>query len=156
MPANILYLSGDITPEQAELINAHIYNGFTGTLIINSQGGDVYSALAIYDALRYSGKMNTAGTGVVGSAATLVLLGGQKRFASENTRFLIHPPVLLSNPSSSLERQEREFMHRLTAQLFARHTRLEEKEAHRFLSDQMFFGIERAEEIGLIEGLLKI
>jgi ATP-dependent protease ClpP protease subunit len=151
MPEPILFLAGDITPEIAENITEYIYRGFTGTLLINSAGGDVYSALAIYDALLRSGEVNTAGTGLVASAANIVLLGGKQRFATPNTRFQIHSPVLLAPASSSVEKEERDAIHQITEQLFAQRTRLTPDEAKELLSKESFFGFKRAKEIGLIQ-----
>lgn len=152
MAEPILFLTGDITPEAAEKITFQIYRGFTGTLLVNSAGGDVYSALAIYDALRHSGQVNTVGTGLVGSAANLVLLGGKQRFATPNTRFQIHSPVLLNAAPSSAEEEERDAIHQITEQLFVQRTRLSPDEVKQLLMRESFFGSKRAQEIGLIEG----
>jgi ATP-dependent Clp protease protease subunit len=62
-------------------------------LYINSQGGQVTSALAIYDTMQYvKADISTICIGVAASAATLLLAAGQKgkRFILPNGEVLIH------------------------------------------------------------------
>lgn len=65
--------------------------------IINSPGGSVYHALALYDriaALKDIGvKTEAYVEGMAASAASMVVLQAiQKRYATENSRFLVHEP----------------------------------------------------------------
>jgi ATP-dependent protease ClpP protease subunit len=61
------------------------------TVEINSLGGDVFAALAIYNALRASGKeITTRVMGVAASAAALVFLAGSKRVMPDNTMLMVH------------------------------------------------------------------
>ena len=63
------------------------------TLIIDSTGGDVYSALAIYDQIKCSvAPVITIGKRVVMSAAVLLLAAGEKsfRYIYPNTTVMIH------------------------------------------------------------------
>lgn len=63
------------------------------TVEINSPGGDVFAASAMYNALRASGKNITAKVmGVAASAASLVLMAGDKRVMPKNTFVMIHNP----------------------------------------------------------------
>lgn len=63
------------------------------TIEINSPGGDVFAATAMYNALRASGKTITAKVmGVAASAASLVLMAGDKRVMPKNTFVMIHNP----------------------------------------------------------------
>lgn len=70
-------------------INSKVYNVY-----INSLGGHVGDALAIYDhiiELRGKGKkVKTYGKGIVASSATLVLLAGEEPEMSENSWFMMH------------------------------------------------------------------
>lgn len=64
-------------------------------LLISSPGGHVESGDAIHDVVRFiAAPVNMIGTGWVASAATHIYLAAPKerRFATENTRFLIHQP----------------------------------------------------------------
>jgi len=75
--------------EQLETLNAQVYNVY-----INSGGGMVTDAMAIHDLIkdyRANGKrVNTRGRGIVGSAATYILMAGDEPELSENSWFMIH------------------------------------------------------------------
>lgn len=64
-------------------------------LFIKSDGGDLIDYLAVYDLLRLCSqagkKVTTIGVGDVASSAIVAFLGGDKRLATENTLFLVHP-----------------------------------------------------------------
>lgn len=62
---------------------------------INSPGGSVYDALAIYDTMQYiTNDVQTVGIGVQASAAAFLLSSGTKgkRFALPNATVMIHQP----------------------------------------------------------------
>lgn len=64
-------------------------------VLVTSPGGHVESGDAIHDVVRFiRAPVNMIGTGWVASAATHLYLAAPKerRFATENTRFLIHQP----------------------------------------------------------------
>lgn len=78
----------DIT---ADNLMAAINNG--QNIIIDSYGGDLYESWKIYDRIRLSDKKPTIGViGVCASAAIQILLAAETRWASENSRGLIHNP----------------------------------------------------------------
>lgn len=62
---------------------------------INSPGGSVYDAMAIYDTMQYvTNDIQTVGIGVQASAASFLLSSGSKgkRFALPNATVMIHQP----------------------------------------------------------------
>lgn len=62
---------------------------------INSPGGSVYDALAIYDTMQYvTNDVQTVGIGVQASAAAILLSSGTKgkRFLLPNSTVMIHQP----------------------------------------------------------------
>ncbi|WP_107314309.1 head maturation protease, ClpP-related [Burkholderia metallica] len=60
---------------------------------INSMGGDVFDAFAIYNALRrYSGKVKGRVDGVAASAASLILMACDTIEMPSNARLMIHNP----------------------------------------------------------------
>lgn len=64
-------------------------------LFINSSGGDVYSTLAIFDAIQYvRADISTIAIGVAISTASLLLGGGTrgKRLSMPNSRIMVHQP----------------------------------------------------------------
>lgn len=64
-------------------------------LFINSPGGDADAGFAIYDMMRFvKPKIKAVCTGVVASAAVIILLGARKenRYSLPSARILIHQP----------------------------------------------------------------
>lgn len=64
-------------------------------LYINSPGGSVYDALAIYDTIQYvTNDVQTVGIGVQASAAAFLLSSGTKgkRFLLPNSTVMVHQP----------------------------------------------------------------
>lgn len=60
---------------------------------INSPGGDVFEAIAIYNALaRFPGRVTVHVDGVAASAATLVAMAGNRTLVAENAMFMVHRP----------------------------------------------------------------
>jgi ATP-dependent Clp protease, protease subunit len=69
-------------------------NGDSIRVEINSPGGDVFAALAMYNALRASGKqVTTAVMGVAASAASVLMLAGDTREMPNNTFVMVHSPM---------------------------------------------------------------
>ena len=63
---------------------------------VDSPGGNVYSGFAIFDVIRFiKPPVKIIGTGLVASAAALILLAAKKqnRFALPNSHYLIHQPL---------------------------------------------------------------
>lgn len=101
-----LYLSGTIAEENwtAETFQRELDWYENGnevddiTLIINSRGGDLYQASAMYDALSKCKKKVTARIyGVCGSAATLIACAAKEIYMAPNATWFIH------NPSGAVE-----------------------------------------------------
>jgi ATP-dependent Clp protease, protease subunit len=64
------------------------------TLSINSPGGSVFDGIAMYNALRNSGKKITCRVlGVAASAASFVAMAGDKIIMPENAYMMIHNPI---------------------------------------------------------------
>jgi ATP-dependent Clp endopeptidase proteolytic subunit ClpP len=67
--------------------------GDTINLSINSPGGDVFAGVAIYNALRSSGKkVNVKVLGLAASAASLIAMAGDEIEMPENAMMMIHNP----------------------------------------------------------------
>ncbi len=80
------------------------------TLVINSEGGAVYNALAIYDAMKHlcGTVIRTVGIGKVMSAATLLLAAGDPghRYVTPNCRLMLH--MISSGSHGALEDLEKD------------------------------------------------
>jgi ATP-dependent Clp protease protease subunit len=97
----IIFLGEDVNPHTANIIIAQLLfldNERPGKdiyMYINSPGGSVYDALAIYDTMQYvKADIQTVGIGVQASAAAVLLSSGTKgkRFLLPNSTVMIHQP----------------------------------------------------------------
>jgi ATP-dependent Clp protease, protease subunit len=97
----IIFLGDDVNEHTANIIVAQLLfldNESPGKdiyLYINSPGGSVYDALAIYDTMQYvKSHIQTVGIGVQASAAAFLLSSGEKgkRFILPNATVMIHQP----------------------------------------------------------------
>jgi len=97
----IIFLGSDVNETTANLIVAQLLflqaeNSKKDIfLYINSPGGSVYDALAIYDTMQYvTNDIQTVGIGVQASAAAFLLSSGAKgkRFVLPNATVMIHQP----------------------------------------------------------------
>lgn len=69
---------------------------------VNSPGGDVFDAFAIYNALRrYAGKVTARIDGVAASAASLVAMAGDQIVMPENAMLMIHNPWTVAAGSAA-------------------------------------------------------
>lgn len=127
-----LYLSEEIDDAITDNIikGFHLLDNTEGTiwLQINSPGGDCSSMRAIYDAMRSChNDVHTLGTGVVCSAACLLLVGGDKRYVTENCWFMAHEGQSgIDDDSTTLilsKAQVYKKMDKQWAKLMAKHTK---------------------------------
>lgn len=64
---------------------------------INSGGGDVFAAVAIYNQLKtYGGKVTTRIDGLAASAATIIACAGEQVIMPSNALFMIHNPAMFA------------------------------------------------------------
>lgn len=74
------------------------------TIYINSDGGSLSDALAIYDCIRYiESPVITVATGVCASAAILILSAGDLRLATQHCLFFYHQAIM---PGQSIGSKE--------------------------------------------------
>jgi ATP-dependent Clp protease protease subunit len=97
----IIFLGTDVNEASANIIVAQLLFLQSEdpkkdiSIYINSPGGSVYDALAIYDTMQYlSNDIQTVGIGVQASAAAFLLSSGAKgkRFILPNSTVMIHQP----------------------------------------------------------------
>jgi len=144
-------------------------------LTINSGGGSVFDALAIYDFLKNSNyTVNVKIEGLAASAATIIALSGDnKPVMTENSFFMIHnawmPVVSMSGMNSDeireyteeLEKQA-ELMDKINlklAKIYSNTTGVELSEIQSMMANETWLTAEEAKEynfIGEIEGAMAI
>ena len=103
-------LTGDINATNCQGL-IHFFNSQiidqnytdTFTVYLSSIGGDIDSAIRVYDFLKsVPNKVHTIGFGQIDSAAITVMLSGDRRTALENTRFRFHEPTYYMQQADSV------------------------------------------------------
>ena len=96
-----ILISGEIDKKMAEMVVSQLLmleaeNDDPIKVFIDSPGGDVDSAYAIFDMIRFvKPKVIMIAMGLAASAGALILLAGDKenRFGFPNSHYLIHQPL---------------------------------------------------------------
>lgn len=132
-------------------------NGVEGdvTLHVNSAGGDVFAALAIYNALKnYSGNVTVSIDGLAASAASIIAMGGSRVTMASNALMMIHLPS-----AELIGYFDTQDLSKLQAQLSAVEqsliavysTRISEADARRMMKAETWLSAQQALELGLID-----
>lgn len=128
-------------------------------LHINSPGGDVYPALAMMDNMADAGNgllpIWTIAEGMVASAATLLLLGGARRFAMPHASILIHQVSTdLEGTYTELKRDTKQTasLMRLLEDVYVRHSTLKRKDIRRMVEVETVWMRKTPIEYGFVEG----
>lgn len=134
---------------QAENQEAEIY------IYVNSPGGSVTSALAIYDVMRYiRPNVTTICVGQACSAASLLLCAGDKRLMTQHARILLHQPSAgFSGQASDLKIQVAEIgeLYRIIKKIYQEHTFIPDEELDKLLDRDTILRSEEALELGLVD-----
>jgi len=127
---------------------------------INSPGGVVYDALAIYDTMQYvTNDVQTIGIGVQASAAAFLLSCGTK-----GKRFLLpHSTVMIHQPSSGtrgkvtdqeIDLQESLRIKNLLEEIMARNTGQKVEKIHEDMERDKWLTAEEAQQYGLVDEII--
>ena len=121
---------------------------------INSPGGDVFAGLAIYNALKSSGKeIVTKVTGVAASAASVIFMAGDKRIAPKNTFVMVHNPWLFTVGNADELRDTAATLDKIGASLrgiYTAGTGLSDDEVSEMLSKDTWLTADEAQEKGFV------
>ncbi|SSW68512.1 head maturation protease, ClpP-related [Achromobacter agilis] len=91
---------------------------------LNSPGGDVFDAFAIYNALlRYASRVTTRVDGVAASAASLIAMAGKPTIMPENTQMMIHNAWIITGGTAEDLRTTAEMMDRIRDGVVAAYSR---------------------------------
>jgi ATP-dependent Clp protease, protease subunit len=130
-------------------------------IYINSPGGSLSAALAIYDAMRFIGPdVQTVCFGIAMSGGSLILAGGAegKRMTLPNGRILIHQPSSgFQGQTSDIEIHAREVLElrRRTEEIYAEHTGQSVEQLHADMERDRFFSAAEAVEYGLVDQVVE-
>ena len=145
---------GEINEKTAEEVVNSINAGTLDTIWLYSNGGDLLAALAIYDAILGKG-VKVIGTGYVASAGVIVLLGGDQRYATKNTRFMTHE-VKVDTPvgvePTAIQLAELAVFQGIYVEILKDRTKVTEESCKQLIESEHNFGLDRAIELGFVQG----
>lgn len=139
------------------------HKGKAVTCLINSPGGSVFDALAMYNALRANGgKVTTKVIGVAASAASLVAMAGDEIIMPENTFMMIHNPWAFAAGNADELRDFADTLDTIGSSLvktYVARTGLPEDEVKALLDAETWLSAEEAQAKGFcttVEAALKV
>ena len=165
-------------PGTLEQFRAQFYSTYNATttpeavrtiiIIINSGGGEVYEAMAVYDyiqQLRKCYKVVTVATGGCASAATIILQAGDRRYITNHTYYMTHSPLVMSPGERTTGTDAKELVKGLdrcnTAimEIFAMRMNRPIKSILRYFTDTPFEltglnGALEAQRLGFVDGVI--
>ena len=127
---------------------------------INSPGGSVYDALAIYDTMQYiKNDIQTVGIGVQASAAAILLSSGTKgkRILLPNSTVMIHQPS--SGTKGKVTDQEIDLkeslrVKKLVEQIMADNTNQKIEKIHQDMERDFWMTATEAKDYGLVDKVI--
>ncbi|MCS7216339.1 MAG: ATP-dependent Clp protease proteolytic subunit [Candidatus Bipolaricaulota bacterium] len=130
-------------------------------LYINSPGGDLQAALAIYDAMQYVRcPVRTICVGIAASAAALILAGGAKgkRYALPNSRIMIHQPWGVVGGQAvdiKIEADEIIKLRNRVNEILAHHTGQPKEKVERDTDRNFWMSAEEARAYGIVDEVIQ-
>ncbi len=129
-------------------------------LYINSPGGIVTSALAVYDTMQFiKSKVSTICIGQAASAAAVLLLAGddKKRFSLPSSRIMLHQPSGgVSGTTIDVEIHAKEMVRirSLLNKIIAKHTGQDIKKVGKDTERDFIMSAEKAKDYGIIDEVI--
>jgi ATP-dependent Clp protease protease subunit len=130
-------------------------------VFINSPGGSIGSALAIYDVMQYvRPKIATICTGLAASGGSLLLAAGDPglRMSLPHAQILIHQPWTpgMQGQASDIEIHARELLRQreTMVRIYAKHCGRQIEEVERDVERDFFMTPEQARDYGLIDAIV--
>jgi len=127
---------------------------------INSPGGSVYDALAIYDTMKYvTNDIQTVGIGVQASAAAFLLSSGTKgkRFMLPSATAMLHQPSSGTRgkvTDQEIDLRESLRIKKLLEEILAKNTGQKVAKVHDDLERDKWLTAEEAKKYGLIDAVI--
>ncbi|WP_454752074.1 head maturation protease, ClpP-related [Cupriavidus necator] len=135
----------------------------TINLSINSPGGSVFDGLAIYNALRASGKtINVRVIGIAASIASVIAMAGDKITMPENTFMMVHNPWTFAYGNADELRDLADTLEKIGSSLVATYvarTGKSEQEIKDLLAAESYLTATEAKDLGFadeVEPALKV
>lgn len=124
-------------------------------IYLSSYGGEIYSGLAIYDAIRASPcDVVIYANGKIMSAGTIIYLAGDVRIAAKHTTFMMHSASSGAEgkiKDMEIDVQEGKRLNGVILDILAERTKMKKNWWYRkILSHDSYFDVNQAKEWGLI------
>jgi ATP-dependent Clp protease, protease subunit len=163
----IIFLGSDVNELTANLIVAQLL--FLQSqdakkdiyLYINSPGGSVYDALAIYDTMQYvSNDIQTVGIGVQASAAAFLLSSGTKgkRFLLPSATVMIHQPSSGTRgkvTDQEIDLRESLRIKKLLEGIMAKNTGQKPERIHEDMERDKWLDAKEAKAYGIVDAVIQ-
>lgn len=163
----IIFLGEDVNPHTANIVVAQLL--FLANedpkkdiqIYINSPGGSVYDALAIYDTMQYiKPDVATVGIGVQASAAAFLLSSGAKgkRTILQHGTVMIHQPSsgtrgMVTDQEISLKESLR--IKALLEGIMAKNTGQKPEKIHEDMERDKWLNAEEAQKYGIVDNVIE-
>lgn len=127
---------------------------------INSPGGSVYDALAIYDTMQYiTNDIQTVGIGMQASAAAFLLSSGTKgkRFVLPNATVMIHQPSSGTRgkvTDQEIDLRESLRIKRLLEEIMAANTGQKTERIHEDMERDKWLTADEAKAYGIVDAII--
>lgn len=163
---NIIFIGTDINSHSANVIVAQLLFLSNESskkdikLYINSPGGSVYDALAIYDTMQYvSNDIQTVGIGMQASAAAFLLSSGTKgkRSILQNATVMIHQPSSGTRgkvTDQEIDLREALRIKKLLEQIMARNTGQKPEKIHEDMERDKWLTSDEAKKYGIVDSVI--
>ncbi|MDB5169251.1 MAG: ATP-dependent Clp protease proteolytic subunit [Candidatus Saccharibacteria bacterium] len=162
----IIFLGSDVNEASANIVVAQLL--FLQAedakkdiyFYINSPGGSVYDALAIYDTMQFvTNDIQTVGIGVQASAAAFLLSSGTKgkRFALPNATVMIHQPSSGTRgkvTDQEIDLRESLRIKKLLEEIMAKNTGQKPAKIHEDMERDKWLNSKEALEYGIIDQII--
>jgi ATP-dependent Clp protease protease subunit len=162
----IIFLGSDVNEATANIVVAQLL--FLQSedakkdifFYINSPGGSVYDALAIYDTMQYvTNDIQTVGIGVQASAAAFLLSSGAKgkRFALPHSTVMIHQPSSGTRgkvTDQEIDLKESLRIKKLLEEIMAKNTGQKPAKIHEDMERDKWLNAEEAKKYGIVDDVI--
>ncbi len=123
-------------------------------LHINSPGGSLIDAFAIYDFVKLQGyHLSAYISGIAASAATVVAAAAKESFIGEHSYFFIHNPYYAGGKSgvqTDLDKMKNDLL-----DIYHRKTGLDKKRISAMMDAETLLNAEEALEMGFVDGIVR-
>jgi ATP-dependent Clp protease, protease subunit len=163
----IIFLGSDVNEASANIVVAQLL--FLQAedakkdiyFYINSPGGSVYDALAIYDTMQFvSNDIQTFGIGIQASAAAFLLSSGTKgkRFALPNASVMIHQPSSGTRgkvTDQEIDLRESLRIKKLLEEIMAKNTGQKASRIHEDMERDKWLTADEAKKYGIVDAVIQ-